>query len=526
VTARRVLSRIFLAGAALAVVLLVLIAANVTQASPWPLRRFREPSLVAYGCLLLALLTAPAPASRAREWLARGRAVLEHPRFFPTAAAVLFALYAASTVTRHLAFQTFSHDFSMIDEALYHSHHGSLMHSPVLGRSFFSEHFAPILLLLVPLHALCTSPWVLVLAQAVALWASGLVLRRILRVEGFPRWIANLGFVVWLNQPVVVRTLEYVAHMESFLPLLVFGAYLAFRRRHSFAYAALVLGALAVKEDSGLYLAGFGLWAILAERRFAEGALTAAAGVAWTAWAMEVAIPHFAGGEGLRFMDRWAHWGDGPLGIAAGFATRPADFVRALLAAAPLRLFLGFLFLPFLSRWAWLMVAAPWIVNATSAGPQQAGLALYYGLPIAAFAALASIQGLKSSAFRRLAAARFAPAFAIALVVLSVAHLAFPRIERERGRILAALEAIPPGEPVQAMACFYPALGYERSKVLLESPPRLTERFVVIRMHSSTWPLSGAEAAAAVRDAVDSGNYQIVADVNGSVVLKRRRDAP
>ncbi|MCP3995903.1 MAG: DUF2079 domain-containing protein [bacterium] len=416
-----------------------------------------------------------------------------------------------------------SHDFSMIDEALYQSHKGALMHSPVLGRSFFSEHFSPILLLLVPLHWILSSPYLLVFAQPLALLGAGLVVRGILLREGHELWIANLGLVLWLNNPFVIKPLEYLAHMECFLPLLVLGAYLAYRNQQYLLCGTLMLGALAVKEDVGLYIAGFGVWLAFKERRIWVGALTAAAGLAWTVLSLEFVIPYFAEGDsGFRFMGRWQQWGDGMIGIALGFILHPLQLLSALLQEAPLHLFACFLFLPFFSRWGWLLFMAPWLVNATSAHQQQAELGIYYGIPLITFATIAAIEGLKSPILKKISCSRATPALVIILTVLNLAHFTYPPIELGRREFIGALKMLPPAVPVHAAACFFPVLGYTRPKLLITDTSEISGRWVALRAHSSTWPLSESEAKAVIQETVYTGRYEVMAEVNGCYLLRRK----
>lgn len=290
-----------LAVAAGAAVVVFLVLGNVAQPT-LGLHRLREPSLVLWGGLALFVLLHPAPVTHWHRWRARLGAALDHPACYPAIAGVMLAVFLTSAASRHLAFYTGSHDFSMIDEALYQSHRGRLLYSPVLERSFLSEHFSPILLLLIPLHALAPTPWLLVLAQPVVLWASGLLLRATLVEAGVAGGIANLALLAYLNHSGLVSALEFPVHMESALPLLVLALYRAARRGRLVSCWAAATLALAVKEDVGLYLAGFGAWLALAERRRRLGIATAAAGLAWTLLATQWVIPAFAppGGVGFR----------------------------------------------------------------------------------------------------------------------------------------------------------------------------------------------------------------------------------
>ena len=505
---------------------LPLVALNVTHVGSFHLKRFREPTWALFGALALFALLRRDRAAFVQAWAARLRALLEHPRFFPWLSATMLALYVLAAWTQHLSFHTYSHDFSMIDEALVPHAHKPLLYSPVLGRSFLSEHFSPILALLVPVHAAVRSPYLLVVLQPVALWGSGVLLRSILARAGVAPATSNLACLVYFNHPVQIATLLYVFHMECLLPLFVFSMVLSYQRGAMGRYVVAAALALAVKEDAGLYVAGFGLFAAIAGKRRVVGISTAAAGLAWTAFALRVAMPAFGGEPGYSFLSRWNEWGHGWGPIAWGFATHPIQFTQRLLAWPYLKFFTSLLFAPFLTGAGWLLFLIPWVVPATSGSAQQAALGLYYGIPLLAFSAVAGAFGLASPAFRRLVAPRFAVGAACIAVVLNVAHLSYPEIPRERPRFLLELRMIPDTASVQAMACFYPVLGYDREKSLIRNGAELTSDYAVLRTDGTAWPLPPGEPQRIVDRALASERYVNRSSVKNFYILRRVKPAP
>ncbi len=486
------------------------------------LTRFREPAWVLYGCLALWVAGRPSSRTWVRErwpvavrWAAR-------PESFRWTSGLMLALFVLSTLTQHWSFRTFSHDFSMIDEALWYSHHGRFLYSPVLGRSFLSEHFSPILALLVPLHALFPTPYLLLVIQPLALWASGLALRAVLRQEGADPAAAHLVTLAYLNSALMVSTLDYVFHMECFLPLAVFAMFLCYRRGQWLGYAATGLLALSIKEDVGLYLAGLGLWEALAERRRGVGLVTLAVGLAWTWAAVTIAIPRAApGSEGYVFAARWAHWGEGPLAIAWGLASRPIELARDLCAGPYLGTFAACLFIPFAVGGSALLVLAPWVVNATSGLPAQQQLLLYYGIPLLTFAALASALGLRRVTPWLDAHRGWKVAAAVLVLTLNVSHLSFPRIPVGRQRVEHEIARLPAGASVQVMPSLYPLLPYGGAHRVFWRGDSLAARFVLLATEGSTWPFSAAEVLRLSGEAEASGTYRERARMAGFLALER-----
>jgi uncharacterized membrane protein len=514
-----------LAVAAGAILSLALIASTIAAGPPLHLERFREPTWVLYGALALFAVARPRPRAFASEALERAGRALGSPRFFPTLMVVLLLTYSLVSVTTHLAFKTFSHDFGIFDEALEWSLRGSLLHSPILGRGFLTEHFSPILLLLVPLHALWRSPWLLVAAHGILLWSAVFPLRALLTSEGVSPRTTNLACLVYLTNPITASALSYGFHVEAFLPVTLFWLFLAHRRGLAWAYWALLPCALAIKEDVGIYLVGLAIWQVFAERRVARGVATGAVALLWVGLVLFVLTPRLLGAtEGYRFFGRWSVWGFDPWSAFLGMVSRPDRLGLALLAPTYLLFFWRLVATPALSRWGWLLILLPWTISATSDSHQQRTLGLYYGLPLLAFSALASAAGLAGEWGRRLLASRWAPLLACLAVVLNVAHFTIPRVPAERPAFLDALARIPPGATVQAMSCFVPVVGYDRDRAPLMPGDSLRAEFVLLRTDETTWPFSAPRAQSLADDAVDSGRYNALYR-QGTFLVLRRRDA-
>jgi uncharacterized membrane protein len=518
----RILRQLSIGIALLGLLVLLLITFNLARFGSIRLERFRETTWVIYGALLLFVFVRRDPVAYLRGLRERGTRFLAHPRFFTVMSVVLLVLYIAAAATQHLAFRTFSHDFSMIDTALSRTLGEGPLYSTVLGRSFLSEHFSPILFALVPLRAVVRSPWLLVLVQPVVLWASVLVLRGILDRDGLSPALRNLCCLVYLNHPLMISTLLTVFHMECFLPLFVLLAFDFMRRRRPvWAFAAFV-GALAIKEDIGLYLAGAAFYWIVAERRWKRGLILVALSTAWVAVVLGVVFPSFHEETGARFLARWSRWGDEPAAVALGFLRHPIAVLRALVHEPLPRYFACLAFLPFFRPVALLLFLVPWLLNTTSDNVQQASLSLYYGIPVLVFACLAAVEGLRTRAFDRLRSWRWSHVLAGLVVMLNVAHFRFPEIPRDRGRVLAAIDRIPESASIQAMSCFFPVLETTHRPALVEPSSRPTADYVLLRLRGSTWPLDAGQVERLLREGIESG-YSPTYQSNNFVVLERTK---
>ena len=508
-----------------AAVLLIAILFGLPASYGLKLTRFREPTWALWGALALFAVARERPAAFLRQAADRAGIIVGSPRFLGWVTAAFLALYVVVSLSVHHSFHTFSHDFSMFDESLYQSHHGRFLYSPVLERSFLSEHFSPILAALVPIHALVSTPYLLVIANAALLWAAVFPLLGILDSLGTTRVVRHLAGIVYLANPITVSALDYGFHIESFLPVMLFGAYLAHRRGKPWLYAAMTVLTLAVKEDVGLYLVGLGAFLVFAERSRARGTLTAMAGASWLLIYLLVVGPALASGESeYRFLSRWDRWGSDPFGILVGMATHPIAWFLAMAAPTYLLFFWRLLFTPFWGRWGWLLVVIPWTLGATSGLRQQATLGLYYGLPLFAFAAIAASHGLASPEGKRILASPIAPVLAALAVVLNVAHFTIHPVPPERAPLLEALRRIPPSASIQAMPTLYPTLGYDRPKSVLVPGDSLGADYVVLRFDTTAWPFSRDQVTRLAEDAINAGGY-IETFRQGTFLVLRRVDA-
>ncbi len=420
-----------------------------------------------------------------------------------------FVIFLSATFTQHLAFRTSTHDFWLFKEILENAFAGEFLNSTVLGRSFLSEHFSPILFVLAPFAQVFKTPYFLLAVHALALWSAVFLLPPIGRRMKLDTAVTNLFCIVYLCHPIMVRTLNYPFHIEVFYPLVFFGLFLAYKARRFTALFALAVLAAGIKEDAGLYLFGFGLFfATKREWRLALplcffGLGTTAATVFW---AIPALSPHDAG---YPFLSRWSEWG-------AFLGAPPAEstvgmwpLLSRLVNKYVIQAFACLLFLPLASLSSFFLVSAPWLLNATSSTLNQAHFHLYYGLPFLSLGLLGALENVGRFQRKAQARPRVAAFLATLVVILNLAHFTFPEIPRCRRTVLATIKEIPPSASVAAMPCFFPAVGEERnlSRIWPGEDPRTD--FMILRREETTWPFTEAEAAVIIDQLQADSAYKI-----------------
>ena len=236
------------------------------------------------------------------------------------------AALAALSVLRHRSFETGRFDLGNMVQAVWSTAHGHLLQVTNLRGeqvSRLAAHVDPILVLFAPLWRIWPSPSLLLVTQAVVVALGALPLFWLARKHtGSER--AALGFsLAYLLFPATEwMTLNEFHPVALACPLLLFAIwYLDEDRLFPFAVFA-VLAAL-TREEIPLVIAGLGIWYAISRRRWLVGGAIILAGLAWTAVAVQVVIPHFNHGSKSSFYGRYDAVGGSAAGIVKKLFTDP-----------------------------------------------------------------------------------------------------------------------------------------------------------------------------------------------------------
>jgi len=469
------------------VVVIVLIVCNAAEFGSVELQRLREPTLILWTCALTAILLRREPGVAWTRMTSRLETWLGSSGGFRVVVLVGGVLIVVSSLTHHLAFNTYSLDLGLYQEALARAWEDPPLASTILGSSLLGEHFSPVLFPIAIVYQVMPSPLTLVVLNALLLWVAVFPLEAVGRELALPASVKNLVCLIYLFSPAVARSAGFPFHHEVLYPVVLFGLYLAFLRDHRISGALLVLAAVAIKEDAGLYLLGMGIFFGLQYRRWRWGAAVAIAGCLSTAIAVVWVIPHFSPGTAVFGPHgSWGPWFD-PLD------STPA--VRAMLSAFltedVLTVIAATLLVPLRGRWTWTVVAIPFLLNLTSSDPFQAQFARFYGLPLTATAAIAALAAITELPYSRSRGLRFAAA----AVIINIAAFTYPSIPRCRGDVVAELARIDPTARVIMSASFDPLLQHVEHRELVLAGQRPNARVIVVRTGRHTWPLDKNQAA-------------------------------
>jgi uncharacterized membrane protein len=293
--------------------------------------------------------------------------------------------FAALSVLRHDAFATGRFDLGNMVQAVWSTAHGrplqmTNLHGEQISR--LAAHVDPILVLFAPLWWIWPSPDLLLVVQALAVAAGALPVYWLAR-KHLASSRAALGFALaYLLYPATGwLTLNEFHPVALATPLLLY-AFWYLDNDRLLPFALFAVAAAACKEEIALVVAGFGVWYAVSHRRFAAGVAIGVLGVAWSAIAIGVVIPHYHATGESDFYGRYSEVGGSLAGIIKTTFTDPGRILEAVFSWRDVR-YLLYLVAPL----AGLCVLAPLMlvaalpelaINLLSATTTQTSIHFHY----------------------------------------------------------------------------------------------------------------------------------------------------
>lgn len=298
-------------------------------------------------------------------------------------------------VTGHYALKTNAFDLSVFDYSLWSLKNGALGFVPFYGYSIFSDHFMPVLYLLVPAHALFPSPVLLLVLQAISTALAAVLYWRAVHSEFRLRpWMCTALVLVFLLARRTHSAMGGYFYPEAFQTPLMFGMVLSWTASPWLMWSC--IGALLMtKEDAAIYVAAFAAFAFLT-RRGSKSRNVAAflAAIIWFVVALTVLIPASQRADGGRSSETLqSRYGEG--GEAPSASTLAGRLLSLKTGSTLVNLAAAGGFLSGLGP-AWVLPAIPGLAANLAANPEssQSGLIQHYAWPILPWVFLSAAAGL------------------------------------------------------------------------------------------------------------------------------------
>ncbi|MDH3674321.1 MAG: DUF2079 domain-containing protein, partial [Anaerolineae bacterium] len=269
---------------------------------------------------------------------------------------VYTGLYASR---RHQAFETNAFDTGVYAQPLWNFSQGNNFSASIIGDNGplrWATHFEPILFLVAPVYAAWPDPRTLFWLQVAALSLAAIPIFALATRRLGNEWIAVVVVTAFYLMPATEAVTLFDFHAVAFAPLFLLAAIyfldraLAVQRRsfwlwpesitklephHSSTVSAgrfylfsaiFFLLALSTKEDISLNVVMIGAYLLFLRRRWREGGLLMAVGLAWFYIAFQVIIPAFRTGNGQSIYAAWFETlGNTPLEIALSPLVSPGQ---------------------------------------------------------------------------------------------------------------------------------------------------------------------------------------------------------
>jgi uncharacterized membrane protein len=390
-----------------------------------------------------------------------------------------FVLYTILSVLRHVTFHSFGPDLGLFDQIFWNTTQGRPWESTMslaqpMPHSYFSDHFSPVYLLVLPFYAAFPHPQTLLVIQTLML-ALGTVPVYLLARDKFAPGFVRLAWVAayFLFLPLAFINLFDFHELALAVVPLGFALYFLERRRIRWFVVSL-LAAFLVKEELPLVGLGFGAY-ILMDKRDLRLGLGVLAGSALAFFAIvRLIIPSFGGGGYVYFTARYAQLGDSPQQILLTVLTNPPKLAATLFQAQKFKFLLGIfgpvLGLSVLSGFGILLLLPTLATLLLSNYAPQFAFTSHYSAPLIALVLGTAILGLarlKPSLHGFLSAAVLASslAFSFAFGDLPFSRHFDPHLFQSEPRYAAFvrnLDRIPPDASVAAENNLTPHLSQRR----------------------------------------------------------------
>jgi len=301
--------------------------------------------------------------------------------FLFTAAGILVSL------NRFWQYEVFYYDFGIFDQAIWNV---SRLKAPIIdhlvvsGKWIFADHFNPSIFLFSPLYWFTDKSEIILIAQAVVVGLSGLILYLIgLRIlkSHFLSFSVLCCYLFFIGiQNAVISDFHEVTASTFFIALAFWG--IIYKKK--LLYFTMFFLTLGFKESNFLLGIGIGVFILLAQKEWRKIATaTIIISIVWGLTSIYFIIPYFANG-----IYQYSHNTSGTNYITVFFD----DSIKR---NTLLYTFYSFGFLPLFSPSFWALIFQDLFIRFAPQAPTRWGLGLHYSAQLAVITTLSSIYAIK-----------------------------------------------------------------------------------------------------------------------------------
>jgi uncharacterized membrane protein len=303
----------------------------------------------------------------------------------------------ASSIARHLLFQSSAFDLGIFDQAIYLISQGYEPISSFLNFHILGDHASIIHYLLAFLYKIYPTVYWLFIVQSLVLALAALPIWCLAIEAGLSESQSLAVAAAYLLYPVVFNANLFDFHPEVIAVPLILAAVLFAHLKKFIWFCLCLILILFCKAVLSLTIISMGIWLLL-ERKTLYGLLAIISGLTWFIIATKLIIPGFSGAEAAA-VGRYSYLGDSVFDIAKNIVFQPSLIFNKLFSLNNL----GYLIL-LLAPMMWglssaslkpLIGAIPCVfLNLITDYQPQKDLIYQYSLPALPFLVLAVIASL------------------------------------------------------------------------------------------------------------------------------------
>lgn len=296
------------------------------------------------------------------------------------------AVFSILCFAKYFSFSYYDWDFASEAVILWNSIHGHFLYYPFLEQNIFGAHLYLIILLILPVYALCQHPLSLLFLQSLFLGLAAYPLYLFARTK-IPKMAALVVSVLYLLYPSVGFINLFETHFEIYEIFFIFFALYFFEKENFTKFIVFLVLAAMCKENVSFVIFMFGCYGYFRKRRLKWILTPALLGAAWFLFAVKGIIPYFAKDarlyqEGFIFSIYYKHLGATMTEMLTTIIMHPGVVVRFALTPEKIvylfRLFAPVGFFSFFGPGPLLMTIPIFMQNLLSSGSTHAQIQYQY----------------------------------------------------------------------------------------------------------------------------------------------------
>jgi len=449
--------------------------------------------------------------------------------------------FSAENLQHHYSFGSRAMDVASMDQAVWNTLHGRFFaqtNNPAVDNRL-GLHVEPILLPISLFYLIHSGPETLFILESIIVALGAIPVFALARRKLHSENWGLLFALMYLTFPAIQGANMVEFHPITLAPTFILSAFYFLETRRIGYYALFAILAASTKEDMSLAIFMMGFYALIVNRQYRLGIITAALSLLWAYFAVFVIPPHFAHTANIHW-SRYAYLGDSAFDIVQNFFRHPALFFEQLRQINALK-YLLLLLAP--TAFTALAAPAPLLMILPSLGinwlssfsPMQQVTRSIYAAPLVPAVIISSIYGVNNLQ-NRFRTQKYAKQFLGGIIFIAIAiifvqygflpggkqYRSIEKVSPRQRAVLSQLAGIPQNASVSALDPLVPHLS-QREEIYIYDRNDNAD-YLAFDLNEAAWPLHPVELRNRIKNYLAT-DYGIVTAEDGFLLLAKKQPA-